>query len=32
MKHEDLTYFKALCLKKLYKFKEAEHEYKSLNK
>jgi hypothetical protein len=27
---EDLTYFKALCLKKLFNFKEAEKEYKTL--
>jgi tetratricopeptide (TPR) repeat protein len=32
LRPEDLTYFKALCLKKLYKFKEAEREYKTLGK
>lgn len=32
LRHEDLTYFKALCLKKLHNFKEAEKEYKSLHR
>lgn len=32
LKAEDLTYFKALCLKKLFKFKDAEAMYRSLQK
>jgi len=32
LKAEDLTYFKALCLKKLFKFKDAEAMYRSLHK
>ena len=31
-KEEEFTYFKALCLKKLRKFDEAEKVYKSIAK